>query len=103
MVDKNEFEEHIEDRLLYANDLIETLKVSLNNLNNLYANNISTRLNESMHRLTILGTLFLIPTLIASLFGMNMPLPQLNFWEVVTGSLLISVSVAFALKKAKWF
>ena len=91
-----EFHEHIEDRLLYALDVVDTARESLNGLNNLYMAAISNRMNEHMYRLTIIGALLIVPTIIAGFWGMNVDLPLQNFW------LIVIISIVLALLLALW-
>jgi len=83
------FGEHFEDRILYLHDYIEVIKESVNNVNNLYVSMLSHRLNEYMYTLTIIGALMLIPTIISGFFGMNVALPQIEFWEIFFLTILL--------------
>lgn len=72
-----------------------------------FASVISNNLNVVMKQLTIISIILMIPTLIASLFGMNVP----NFLEnsmwglpvIVTGSLILSYSGVLLFRKRQWF
>jgi len=72
-----------------------------------FASVISNNLNIVMKRLTAISILLMIPTLIASLFGMNVP----NFMEnsnfALIGILLVSVAVSVTglliFRKKDWF
>jgi len=102
MVDAEEFPAHIEDRLLYSIDLMDNLREAISSLPSIYMAALSNKMNQSIHKLTILGSLILIPTLIASLYGMNLPLPPLSFWEVVVVSIGMSIGAFMVLKLVKW-
>jgi len=92
------FYEHIEDRVLYLIDLSEGLRESLQNILNLYLAALSNRMNQHIYRLTNIGAFFLIPTMIASIWGMNVELPFHNFWSI----LLVSFGVSFIFAIYLW-
>lgn len=72
-----------------------------------FASVISNNLNDVMKQLTIVSIILMIPTLIASFFGMNIP----NYMEeskiampiVFVGSLFISFVGVYFFRKRKWF
>ncbi len=72
-----------------------------------FASVISNNLNVVMKQLTIVSILLMIPTLIASFFGMNVP----NFFEnsasafviIVIVSLALSLLGVVVLRKREWF
>jgi magnesium transporter len=72
-----------------------------------FASVISNNLNLVMKQLTSISIILMIPTLIASLYGMNVP----NYFEHASlafpGILLFSVFIAvvgvFIFRKRKWF
>jgi len=92
------FGKHLKDRILYLLDYSELIKESINNVNNIHMNMLSHRLNEHIYRLTIIGALMIIPTVIGSLFGMNVPLPSLTFWEILGIIAGLSIFASIILK-----
>jgi magnesium transporter len=72
-----------------------------------FASVISNNLNVVMKQLTSISIILMIPTLIASIYGMNVP----NYFERTTwafpGIILFSILTAFigvlAFRKRKWF
>lgn len=72
-----------------------------------FASVISNNLNVVMKQLTLISILLMIPTLIASLFGMNVP----NFMEdaawalpsIIAGSVLLSLFGVYLFRKREWF
>ncbi len=72
-----------------------------------FASVISNNLNVVMKQLTLISIILMIPTLIASLFGMNVP----NFMEntnwampsIIAGSLLLSILGVLLFRKRQWF
>jgi magnesium transporter len=71
-----------------------------------FASVISNNLNVVMKQLTLISIILMIPTLIASIFGMNVP----NFMEssgwalplILTGSILLSFSGVMLFRKRHW-
>jgi len=72
-----------------------------------FASVISNNLNVVMKQLTLISIILMIPTLIASIFGMNVP----NFMEnsnwalpaIITFSLLLSFLGVILFRKKQWF
>ena len=72
-----------------------------------FASVISNNLNVVMKQLTLISIILMIPTLIASIFGMNVP----NFMEnatwamplIILCSLLVSLLGVLLLRKRHWF
>ena len=71
-----------------------------------FASVISNNLNVVMKQLTLISIILMIPTLIASIFGMNVP----NFMEnsawalpaIILGSLILSFLGVIIFKKRQW-
>jgi magnesium transporter len=72
-----------------------------------YASIISNNLNVVMKFLASVTILLTFPTLVASIYGMNVPLPGQDtahaFWFVMGLSLLLSSAVALYFWKKRWF
>ncbi len=72
-----------------------------------FASVISNNLNVVMKQLTLISIILMIPTLIASVFGMNVP----NFMEnsmwampaIIFGSLILSFMGVMLFRKRQWF
>lgn len=72
-----------------------------------FASVISNNLNVVMKQLTLISIILMIPTLIASIFGMNVP----NFMEhsmwalpsIILGSLILSSFGVMLFRKRHWF
>ncbi len=72
-----------------------------------FASVISNNLNVVMKQLTLISIILMIPTLIASMFGMNVP----NFMEnslwampsIIAGSLALSFLGVMIFRKRQWF
>jgi magnesium transporter len=103
-------DELLEDVYTELNQSLETTKIHsdiLSGMMDAFASVISNNLNEIMKKLTSISIILMIPTLIASFYGMNVP----NFFEkfdfafvvVLIISFLISISVVYFFRKRKWF
>jgi len=72
-----------------------------------FASVISNNLNVVMKQLTIITILLMIPTLIASLFGMNVPnfmeSNMLAFPAIMITSLVLPILGIIILRRMKWF
>jgi magnesium transporter len=68
----------------------------------------SNRLNEVMKVLTVVATIFGPPTLIAGIWGMNVPLPHFpggedaQFWWVSGGMVLMIAGMLAAFRRKRW-
>ena len=71
-----------------------------------FASVISNNLNIVMKSLTIVTILLMIPTLIASFFGMNVPNrleDNMNaFWLILAGSVILAAAGVMLLRRKKW-
>lgn len=106
---------------LLDKDLVEDVDIELQqalNTVNIYSNIltgtmeafgsiISNNLNLIMKRMTSITIILQVPTLIASLYGMNVKLPlesnPIAFVLIVLTSILLSASAFLLFKKIKWF
>ena len=74
---------------------------------NAFASVISNNLNVFMKALTIITVILTIPTLVASLWGMNVPVPlaahPYGFWIVLSLSVLLCIAATIYMKKKKMF
>lgn len=103
-------EELLEDVEIELRQAEETTNIYSNILTGMmdaYASVISNNLNVIMKRLTSISIILMIPTLVASLYGMNVPNnlqdSHYGFVIVILISLLISVFGVFLFKKKNLF
>jgi len=72
-----------------------------------YASVISNNLNVIMKQLTSISIILMIPTLIASLYGMNVPNSFENnlygFWILLLISFTLATIGVIIFMKRKWF
>jgi len=97
--------ELMEDLVLNSNQLIELCKSTLKNIVNIreaYSTVVTNDLNRVIKLFTSLTVILTIPTIIASLYGMNVQLPLSQrpdaFWLVIimTGGVISAISFIFA-------
>lgn len=97
----------INDHVIQVIDVIESFRDILTGLQDLYLSSISNRMNEVMKVLTIVATIFIPPTFIAGIYGMNFEvMPELKWpWgyaaALLTMLTLISGMLIF-FKRKKW-
>lgn len=110
MVKNNIDEELIEDVEIELRQAIETANIFsdiLTGMMDAYASVISNNLNIVMKRLTSISIVLMIPTLIASLYGMNVPNALQNnpngFVIVIFLSIIVAVVGIILFLKKKWF
>lgn len=79
----------------------------LNGTMDAFASIISNNLNSIMRRLTAITIVLMVPTLIASFYGMNVALPaeesKYAFGGIMIFSILISIVLALFFNKNRWF
>jgi len=74
-----------------------------------HLSNVSYRLNEVMKVLTIITLIFMPPTLVAGLYGMNVHLPGVGsadnpapFWWIVGGIAAVTVAMLWMFRRKRW-
>ncbi len=103
-------EDLLEDALIENKQALELSQIYSDiqsGLMDAFASIISNNLNGVMKQLTTISIVLMIPTLIASVFGMNVP----NFMEsanwafpfVIVISILLSLMVVLLFRKKDWF
>lgn len=115
---KNDFDLIQEETLPYLKDVydhtiqvvetIESFRDTAGGLQDLYMTVMSNRMNEVMKVLTIIATLFIPPTFIAGIYGMNFEhMPELHVqtgYFFVLGIMVTSiVGMLIYFKCKKWF
>jgi len=89
----------IRDHLAQLIDLIEVYHGRVNSVGQLYLASVAASTNQVMKIFTVLATIFLPPTLIASIYGMNFAnMPELR-WEV---GYPISLILMFLVSVIPW-
>ena len=101
-----EDEDVLEDAIVENKQAIEMSKIYsdiLNETMDMYASIISNNINDIMKFLTSITIILAIPTLVASLWGMNVPVPfqnyQYGFPVLLAVSFVVTLTVMVWLKK----
>lgn len=93
-----------EDIIIDNSQALEMANVYTNILNgtmDAYGSIISNNLNITIRRLTLITIILMVPTLVASFYGMNVPLPYMN--EPLTPYIIIILSVVLSLLLGWYF
>lgn len=95
------------DHIAQAIDSVETFRDMLSNLLDVYLSSLSMRTNEIMKTLTIITTIFIPITAVASIYGMNLvdiPLMKSRAgFYVVAGVMVASVgAMLLYFRRKKW-
>ncbi len=98
--------EDVDIELRQALEMTNIYSDILTGMMDAYASVISNNLNVIMKRLTSISIILMIPTLIASLYGMNVPNflenNNFSFLGILLVSALISLFAFISFKKFKW-
>jgi len=102
-----------EDIIIDNSQALEMANVYTNILNGTmeaYASIISNNLNVVIQRLTLVTIILMVPTLVASFFGMNVPVPfktgegsTASFFYIIIFSLVISLLLALWFRRKRLF
>ena len=99
--------EDVEIELKQAMNTVNIYSEILNGTLDTYASVISNNVNIVMKRMTSVTIVLMIPTLVASFYGMNVDIGLSNnphaFWIIIALSITLTVIVFFWLRKIKWF
>ncbi len=90
--------EHLEDRVLYFIDQLDNEKAALNDVINIHLSMASHVMNTRLYWLTIVGSLLIIPTVISGIFGMNVDLPPLDFYDILILTFTLMLASALAIR-----
>ena len=101
-----ELVEDVEIELRQAQDTSRIYSDILSGTMDAFASVISNNLNVIMKRMTAISLLLMIPTLIASLYGMNIRngLEEASYgmWLIVVVSVLFSVVTYWLFRRKRW-
>lgn len=99
----------VEDLTLGTNELIDLIASrvkTISNIRDAYSAIIASNLNNIFKRLTSIGIFLAVPTIVASLYGMNVLLPNHDsvyaFWEIVGIIATLTAVVVLIFKRLKW-
>lgn len=99
----------VEDLLLTTTELIDLIKSRIKTISNIrdaYSTIMANNLNRIFKRLTSIGIFLTVPTIVASLYGMNVKLPNEDapyaFFEIMIIIGLATAGIIFVFKRLKW-
>ncbi|WP_163407699.1 magnesium transporter CorA family protein [Flavobacterium ajazii] len=99
--------EDVEIELSQAQDTANIYSNILTGMMDAYASVISNNMNNIMKQMTSISIILMIPTLIASLYGMNVPNgledSKYGIWILLLISVLLSAFGVFLFKRRRWF
>lgn len=109
--DDEEKSDYLQDILIDSSQALEMANVYTNILNgtmDAFGSIISNNLNMVLKRLTSVTIILMVPTLIASFYGMNLqPLPFESehnaFALIIIASIAISALLYYIFRKIRWF
>jgi len=95
------------DHTVRVIDMIETFRDMMSGMLDIYLSSINSRMNEIMKVLTIIATIFIPLTLIASIYGMNFKyMPELEWhWGypvVLLTMAVLSILMLIYFRRKKW-
>jgi magnesium transporter len=95
------------DHVIHVIDTIENYRDMVSGMLDIYLSSVSNRMNEIMKVLTIIATIFIPLSWLASLYGMNFEyMPELKWrlgYPLVLGLMLVAaVFMLFHFRKRKW-
>jgi magnesium transporter len=113
---RGEYPHFKKDTRNYLRDVYDHMVTILNSLDSyrestagilsMYFSSMQLQLNEVMKLLTIIATIMLPLTLIASIYGMNLPIPEaahsLTYPIVIIIMIFIAVVMLFYFKRKQW-
>ncbi len=101
--------ELLEDLLIASGQLVDSAKTIMKTIQNIRSASeafLTQKLNSTIRMLTAFTIILTIPTLIASLFGMNVPVPLQNepyaFWFIVGFIVAIVLVTIHFFMKNRW-
>ena len=99
--------EDVEIELKQAHNTVNIYSDILTGTMDAIASIISNNVNTIMKRMTSLSIILMVPTLIASFYGMNVPIYMEDmphgFVVIILLSILLSATAFFIFRKIKWF
>lgn len=95
------------DHTIQAIDAIESFRDIAAGMLDIYLSNISQRMNEIMKVLTVVSTIFVPLTFIASIYGMNFDhIPELHwhygYYEVLGLMVIVTIGMLYYFKRKGW-
>ena len=96
------------DHLVRVADDAFTFQDRITGMLDAHLSNVSNRLNEVMKVLTVVATVFMPPTLLAGIYGMNVTLPRfpggdaVQFWWLTGLCIAMIVAMLAVFRRRRW-
>ncbi len=95
------------DHTIQVIDTLETFRDMLSSMLEIYLSSTNNKINEAMRTLTIIATIFMPPTFIAGIYGMNFKyIPELDwYWGYPMALFLMiitTISMLIYFRKKRW-
>lgn len=101
--------ELVEDLLIATKQLLDNCSATVKNIKSLreaYQAMLTNKLNDNISILTSLTVILTVPTIVASLYGMNVELPfassDLAFWLIILITVSVIIVLYYLFKKKNW-
>ena len=91
----------VHDHMLVVFEMVQSYHDFISTLTETYMSAVSNRMNEIMKTLTMISTIFVPLTFLAGVYGMNMPIPENNYW--FSYPIFWVFSIALSLMMFRWF
>lgn len=99
--------EDVEIELQQADNTVNVYMEILDSATDTFASIVSNNVNQIMKKMTSVSIILMIPTLIASFYGMNVAVAFADrpnaFWLIVCISFGLSILIYMLLRRTKWF
>jgi len=91
----------VHDHMLVVFEMVQSYHDFISTLTETYMSAVSNRMNEIMKTLTMISTIFVPLTFLVGVYGMNMPIPENNYW--FSYPIFWIFSVLLSLIMLRWF
>ncbi|MGL4524837.1 MAG: magnesium transporter CorA family protein [Spirochaetia bacterium] len=106
--EERELIDDVDIELREAVEITQIYLKILRSMTDAFSSLINNNLNLAMKRLTVISLVLMLPTVVASFFGMNVELPmpsdgKIYFWAIAFFSILISAAMLLVFKIRRFF
>lgn len=99
--------EDLEIELQQADNTVTVYMEILDSATDTFASIVSNNVNQIMKKMTSVSIILMIPTLIASFYGMNVAVAFADrhhaFWLIICFSFALAIIIYLLLRRIKWF
>jgi magnesium transporter len=91
----------VHDHMLVVFEMVQSYHDFISTLTETYMSAVSNRMNEIMKTLAMISTIFVPLTFLAGVYGMNMPIPENEYW--FSYPIFWVFSLVLSLIMLRWF